>query len=97
MILYLSGAITNVPNYKHAFTRAEWKYKLQRHTVLNPAMLPESKELTYDAYMRMSIALLAEADGIVMLKGWEKSKGANIELEYAKQHGKQVIFDEGNL
>ena len=41
--------------------------------------------------------MLAEADGIVLLKDWLDSNGAKREKAFAEEHNKQIIFDEGNL
>lgn len=82
MILYLSGPISGDPDYKEKFLGAEdylraWK----GHTVLNPAVLPEG--LPYEDYMRIDLAMLHAAEGIVMLRGWKKSPGARKEFELA--------------
>lgn len=37
----------------------------------------------YKEYMDMSMMMLSMCDGIYMLKGWEKSTGANREFGYA--------------
>ena len=87
MKIYISGAITNNPNYKEDFERAE-DY-LQREypsaEIINPALINSflPKSTTYEAYMKMSFCMLDMCDGIYMLKGWEKSCGANREYGYA--------------
>lgn len=91
MILYLSGPISGDPNYKEKFLGAEdylgaWK----GHTVLNPAVLPEG--LPYEDYMRIDLAMLHAAEGVVMLRGWKKSQGARKELEIALATGRKKIF-----
>lgn len=39
------------------------------------------------------LQLLAHCDGIVMLPGWESSKGATAELAFARDHGLKVYFN----
>jgi hypothetical protein len=34
------------------------------------------------------------ADVVYVLKGWEKSEGAKIEIEYAKRLGKKIVYEE---
>mgnify|MGYP003370422279 FL=1 len=40
-------------------------------------------DTTYKEFMQMSITMLKMCDQIYMLKGWEKSCGANQEYGYA--------------
>lgn len=93
MIIYLAGKITGDNNYKAKFKRYELKYRLQGYTVLNPAILPYSDTISYDAYMRMSQAMLKECDIIVMLPDYKDSKGALQELEWALLQEKEVIYE----
>ena len=87
MKIYISGAITNNPDYKEDFERAE-DY-LQREypgeDIINPALVNSflPKSTTYEEYMRMSFCMLDMCDSIYMIKGWEKSCGANREYGYA--------------
>lgn len=39
-------------------------------------------------------ALIGECDAIYMCKGWESSKGCNVEFECAKQYGKTIFYEE---
>ena len=92
MILYLSGPITGVEDYKARFKHAQVTLTMAgKQTVLNPAVMPEGLK-AYDDYMRIDLAMLEAADGIVMLPGWKKSKGAKIELKAALKGGKMVFF-----
>ena len=77
------------------FNSAEWKYRLKGHTVLNPAKLPYSEKISYEACMRICLAMLAEADGIVLLKDWLDSNGAKREKAFAEERGIEVIYDVG--
>lgn len=94
MIIYLAGKITGDNNYKAKFKRYELKYRLQGYTVLNPAILPNSSKISYDAYMRMSKAMLKECDIIVMLPDWTSSKGAIAEFAYAWNNGIKIRHDK---
>jgi hypothetical protein len=91
MILYLSGRVTSDPDYKRKFDAAETQLKEKGHIVLNPAVMPIGLK-EYDDYIRISLAMLCAADGIVMLPGWKKSKGARIELRDALKAGKKIFF-----
>ena len=87
MKIYISGAITNNPNYKEDFERA--KDYLQREypndEIINPALVNSflPKSTSHIEYMRISFCMLDMADAIFMIDGWEKSCGASQEYGYA--------------
>lgn len=94
-IVYLSGRITDTDNYKKAFSCAEHFLKQMGYIVINPAELDEVSEgLTYEQYMKVCYRLVDIADIIFMVSGWQKSKGANAELSYAKSLGKEVKYQD---
>lgn len=83
--IYISGPITGIEDYMKNFDQAEKELKSVGFSVVNPAkilsQMPEDTK--YEEYMDMSMMMLSICDGIYMLKGWEKSTGANREYEYA--------------
>lgn len=85
MILYLSGPITGVKNYKRNFMAARDALVAKGHQVINPAEMSEvlHSGASYQDYMDICLALLAKADALVQLPDWDKSLGANRELGYA--------------
>ena len=91
MRYYISGAITNNPNYKSDFERAEMWLKSQGYEVINPCKVPYN--LSYAEYMKIDLALLELCDGIYMLSNWKQSNGAKTELAVAKALGKKVKFE----
>ena len=94
-IVYLSGKITDNPDYKKDFACAELFLSQIGYMVVNPARLDEvAKELTYEQYMQICYRLIDIADIIFMVSGWQKSKGANAELSYAKSLGKKVMYQD---
>lgn len=96
-MIYISGAITKIGVMKATaiFNNTELKLKEQGYEVINPyrtnSTLPE---LGHDGYMAVSMAMLSLCDTIYMLKGWEDSDGAKEELQYALEHGYDVILEE---
>lgn len=94
--IYISGAITNDPNYKaHFFWANNDLLSDGYQSIINPAlvnsMLP--KDFTHEEYMKVCIAMLECCDAIYMLDGWENSKGANIEYQYAKDNGLDICYE----
>lgn len=95
--IYISGAITGINNYMERFNMAEEQLKSQGFSVINPARvnaaLPEDTT-TYEKYMKMSMTMLEMCQYIYMLKGWEKSPGANREYGYALASDMTIIWGE---
>ena len=85
MKIYISGAITGTDDYMERFESVEKELTEQGYSVVNPAkvnaQLPE--DTTYEEYMKMCFCMLDMCDSICMLKGFEKSCGANREYGYA--------------
>ena len=48
----------------------------------------QTPEFWYDA----TLELLKRCDGIIMVDGWESSKGSVMEHTYAKQHGIPIFY-----
>ena len=88
--IYISGAISNDPNFKNKFKKAEEKLK-KESIVLNPANLPEG--MKYTDYMKICMPMVEIADAIFILKDWKTSKGAKAEVEYAKALNKVTIYE----
>lgn len=88
-MVYISGAITGTSDYMERFARAEKVLTERGMSVINPAkvnsMMPQ--DTTYDQYMKMSFCMLSMCQRIYMIDGWENSKGANMERDYARKHG----------
>ena len=91
-IVFLSGAITGVDGYKQIFADAEQRLLEQDCTVLNPAVLPPSG-LEWEAYLRITKAMLREAEVVYVLQNWEQSRGVKEELNLAAHLGKEIIYE----
>lgn len=85
----MSGKITGDPGYKVKFLKAQRRLEASGNAVINPAMIP-THGFSWDACMRMTLAMLRECEVIYLLEGWEDSKGAVIEYKYALEHGIKV-------
>ena len=95
-IVYLSGAISGKENYKKDFAAAELFLVQMGYIVVNPAKLDElsNEKLSHEQYMMVCYSLVDISDIIFMVSGWQKSKGANAELSYAKSLGKKVMYQD---
>ena len=90
MKIYISGAISKEFNYMKKFKEAEEYLKTMGHVPLNPTVIPPI--LSYDEHMKIDLAMVEVCDAIYMLKGWENSKGANIEYVNAINNKKIILF-----
>lgn len=92
MRIYISGGITNVPDYWERFMRAEEKLTALGYEVINPARVnAELPPMEWEEYMSMSLLMLSMADGIYMTSGWKNSRGACMEYGYAVAKGMRVM------
>lgn len=99
--IYIAGPMTGYPRWNKAeFDRAESILALRGKTPINPFDInpipdkeshdfsPEEYETLWRECMRKNVATIANsADGIVVLEGWEKSRGARVEVQLALSLG----------
>lgn len=89
--LYLAGKIMGDPYYFTKFYNAQKKLEEGGFIVLNPALLP-AEGFTWEAYMRMSGAMLNECAEVCFLPDWKESKGAKYEFGEAIAQNKPYFF-----
>ena len=91
--IYVSGPMTGMPDLNFpAFHTAARMLREQGHQVRNPAEVGEQLGLQWEDYMRKDLRLLCDCDAIYLLPGWEKSKGAHLELHIAHRLGLEVML-----
>lgn len=99
-VIYLSGPMTGLPEYNYPlFHKVAAELRALGHVVYNPAEFPHKGPLDNfpirKAFAEHCKFICEEADTIVLLPGWKKSKGATTEagladnckletIEYAK-------------
>lgn len=94
--VYISGPITGIDfGNRFAFSCARSALELCGYEVVDPSEVKLDDEATWTDYMRADLKLLLDCDYIYMLEGWEKSRGARIELALAKNlRIKEIDLDE---
>lgn len=94
MKIYIAGKITGNNIYYAEFLTAEIELKNKGHIVFNPTTLPLGLE--YEQYLHICKAMIDICDTVALLPNWKESKGANAELEYAKENNKKIIYLKEN-
>jgi len=98
-MIYISGAITNVPDYQKKFEAAKDYLvnvlKFNAAEVVNPCdtKLPDGS--SWLDFMRADIKKLCDCDSVYMLSNWRRSKGARCERKLAKMLGLIIIYEGG--
>jgi hypothetical protein len=98
--IYISGPITGVEYYQDSFLYCEkWLNTEGKYEPVNPAFLVpfmlrnyNIKHPEYNDYMKCALILMIRDNcrDIILLPRWQYSKGACIELLYAKFFGYRV-------
>lgn len=100
MRVYISGAITGQEDTaRERFHDAEEEVKRifgRDVEYINPYEVGEvaavnAETLTHSDYMGIAIGLMFACDTIYMMPGWEKSRGCQLEREYAEIHKMKII------
>lgn len=96
MKAYIAGPMTNLPELNWpAFNAAAADLRALGHEIVNPAEINTDPTADWRTCMRADIKQLVDCDAIVMLPGWEKSRGATLEHQIAVGLGMRVhaLFD----
>lgn len=103
MRLYISGPMSGLPKHnKPAFHHAEQMLKMtglpDKHQddiiVVNPAAHDFPANTEWHVCLRQDIHELVECNAIYMLRGWEASRGAQLEHHIAERLGMKIYFQE---
>ena len=95
MIAYLSGPMTGLPGQNYAaFQAAAERLRAQDVQVISPHEIipPGAGPWSWAQHMRVDLAALLTADVIVLLPGWESSRGARLEKAVAEALGLLVDY-----
>lgn len=101
--IYIAGPMAGLPELNYpAFYKAEKELMKAGWRVVNPARFDavfnvynegiEGKML--DAVCESERAVIPFLDAIYLLKGWQESKGARLELQVALEHNLEIIIEK---
>lgn len=89
--IYISGPMTGIDDYNYPeFERHASEFRSDGIAVISPHEITPEFGLPYSHYMKRDIAALLLCDAIIMLDGWENSRGAKLEREIAIACGLRV-------
>lgn len=96
MRIYLSGPISlggklsplAMAQRIEVFSREAKRLSALGHDVSNPCDVPP--QASWEAYMRIDLPMVCEADIVAMLPDWYLSRGSALEVFVATQLGMQV-------
>ncbi len=93
-ILYVAGPMTGYPEWNHpAFFAMAARLRAAGHTVICPAELHEpSHDVPWDWYLRHDLPELVKCSRLVLMPGWERSRGARLEHQVAEALGFKITY-----
>lgn len=96
MKIYISGKMKDLTEsrIRHRFCEVAEYLRVEGYTPVNPAVLMDIPNLEREDYLHIDLAMLSRCDAIYMLKGWEESEGAKLELKTAIESNKKIILEE---
>lgn len=96
MKIYIAGPITGIKDYKINFERAAEKIKSKGHEPVNHCLLEtilDPRTTSWDEYLLACLGLLRASSAILLLDGWERSRGAQREHREAIALGMTIYKD----
>lgn len=105
MKAYLAGKMTGIPeNNFPAFRDAAARLRAEGWEIVNPVELDEEEGIAstatlgdpeYKDALARDLRQLMDVEAIVLLPGWETSKGARTELSLARHYGLAIYYYQG--
>lgn len=90
--IYVAGPMSGLPGLNfEAFHERAAQLRAAGYHVENPAENPAPPGDRYADYLRMAIAQLLTCDEIHLLPGWERSRGACLEVQIARTLELRVV------
>ena len=96
MKIYIAGKITGETesDIQNKFFAAKTDLIRQGHKTMSPAVLTANQDFEHEDYMHICYAMIDVCDAVYMLFDWQKSKGARMELQYAADHQKEIMYED---
>lgn len=89
---YLSGPMSGLPELNFPMFNGEAeRLRAAGYRVVNPAEINPDPCATWESYMRADIKALMDCDGLLLLPGWQASRGVKVERGLAETLGFQIM------
>jgi hypothetical protein len=96
--VYISGPVTGMTDDNRTeFQIAEAAIRHKGHEPVNPLTLAHDHGKTWAEYMKVDLEALLHVDAVLVLNGWQFSRGANIEVTLAVDIGIPVYAEAWRL
>lgn len=98
--VYVSGPMTGISHFNFpAFIKAVEGLRVQGHDVVSPHELAHADggrpgSIPWHQYLREDLIAMLTCDAIVVLPGWDGSRGSTLEVFVATQVGMSVLHWE---
>ncbi|MGK2897240.1 MAG: DUF4406 domain-containing protein [Burkholderiaceae bacterium] len=90
--VYLSGPMTGYPDLNFpAFNAEAARLRGLGFDVVNPVDVNVDPSASWHECLRKDLAALLTCDAIALLPGWERSKGAQLELHVAHRIDMEIV------
>lgn len=95
MRIYISLPISNCDEKAQREKADKIKMALSRkgHQVVNPFEIYAGENPKYIDYLLADLRALNDCDAIYLCKGWQQSKGCQLEREFAELYRKRLMFE----
>jgi hypothetical protein len=94
--IYIAGPMSGLPEFNFpAFNTLAAKLRKEGYIVENPAENGYEVNKTWEDYLRQSLTQMLKCDHVVVLPGWEKSAGAQLEVYVARSLSMKVTDENG--
>lgn len=91
MKLYLAGPMTGIEFMNFPLFNAESaRIRALGYEVVNPVEINDDPEAQWIECMKADIRALIDCDGVALLDGWERSRGATLEHHIASNLGLHI-------
>lgn len=93
--VYLSGPMSGIAEHNFpAFDAEAARLRAAGYEIVNPTEINPDVGASWEQCLRADIKALCDCDTIALMPGWEKSKGAHLELSVAHRIGLRITTVE---
>lgn len=96
MKVYIAGKVTGLEKAEvfKKFNESVNQLKKQGYITMSPAVLASNEGFEHSDYMHVCFAMIDVCDAVYMQKDWWDSKGARMELQYARKFKKKFFYED---